>query len=190
MLSISKILILCGVSIPIILAIIIASTIFIYNSISNFYILSSLLLIVYGLDFLEIIKPIDWIRHKVRVCNTLINAIDILYNGSIDKGEPRFSINDSDRSASIVYKRQGNEYILNVPYNRKIRAKMSSFDIFLVKKGTSDEEFYININQQPGLPYLVSANDLGGDRIEIKQKTDGQLIKVYLDNEIPNVNEW
>ncbi len=58
--------------------------------------------------------------------------------------------------------------------------KMIKANVFLLK---GDEK--IELNQKPGIPYLVSAKDLGGEMIVVENK-EGHVLHVYKDDEIPN----
>lgn len=74
-----------------------------------------------------------------------------------------FIINDSDQSASIVYKHYGINHTLFVPFSRHYSVKMVCLQgELLYKDGTK-----IDITQEPGIPYLCSALELGGISITI-----------------------
>lgn len=77
--------------------------------------------------------------------------------------ETTFTTNATGESANLIYSRLGSKYILNVPYNRKYVATMAQFEVYLILKDADP----IKITQQPGIPYMVSAKDLGGVIIRI-----------------------
>ena len=83
--------------------------------------------------------------------------------------------------AYITYKRFNDEYKVYLPYSRKNCVKMLSYKVILQKENGSKE---IDITQQPGIPYLLSAADLEGDRIIISDKSTGKS-HVYEGTEIP-----
>jgi hypothetical protein len=56
---------------------------------------------------------------------------------------------------------------------------MSSHNVILEK----DSE-RININQAPGLPYSVSPNDLGGEKVYVVKKANGTIVKTFEGDEV------
>jgi hypothetical protein len=87
----------------------------------------------------------------------------------------------SSKCASILYDRLGTQYLLIVQYDRSKIADMTQFKAFLHFKGNIDT---IDITQQPGIPYTVTANELGGSHIEITNMETG-LKKKYLSDTKP-----
>ena len=87
-------------------------------------------------------------------------------------------MNESDMSASIIYEWMWSQYILLVPYSRKHIADMTQFKVELLR----DNKDPLNITQQPGIPYLICAKDLGGSPIRIINEDTGVS---YLYNYIP-----
>ncbi len=74
-----------------------------------------------------------------------------------------FQINASGKSASITYSHNGRTFFINVPYVQQIYGKMSVRRAYLIRNGKE-----VEITQQPGIPYSVDANELGGDKIIFK----------------------
>lgn len=89
-------------------------------------------------------------------------------------------INNNQKSASIIYNYRGRRYILFFPFHPEEIMKSIGFQFFLIKKGKK-----IDITQQKGIPYLITANQLGGEKIELRK--DNELIKEYLSDEIPRI---
>ena len=85
-----------------------------------------------------------------------------------------FTVNNTDQSASIVYERLGEQCIILVPYNRSHIPAMAQFKVELLR----DEKSPVDITQQPGIPYLISADALGGIGIRITNQDNG-VIKTY-----------
>lgn len=83
-------------------------------------------------------------------------------------------------SAVIKVNSGGKSHSVYVPYNRKKSTAMLKNRVYLIK---GDEK--INISQKPGIPYIVCAEDLGGEFIII-ENLDGDVIYKYEKNEIPN----
>ncbi len=89
----------------------------------------------------------------------------------------KFVINSTGTSALITYNRDNESYILNIAFNRELIRKMSGSKVYLVM---GDKQ--VNITQQPGIPYSVTARELGGEKI-ILRKGD-KMVEFGLD-EIP-----
>lgn len=95
-----------------------------------------------------------------------------IYNGMTIENSSNIVINDTN--AIITYTRFGKKYKLCVPYQRNLVSKMSSTKVTLCMD-TSE----MDITQQPGLPYMFTAKQLGGqgyivykgqDKIRIQQE--------------------
>lgn len=83
-------------------------------------------------------------------------------------------------SAILKVNHCGKSHSIYVPYNRRNTTKMLRHNVFLLK---GDEK--IDITQKPGVSYVVSAADLGGEMIVVENK-EGEVIHAYKDNEIPD----
>ena len=140
------------------------------------------------LEKLKIKNTIKNLSYKLM--NKMISPKTLLY--SIEKYQlinkifskqtlASFTINDSGKSAFIVYSRCGKDYMINVPYKRELVTQMSKCKVFLSKNNEM-----INITQQPGIPYLVSAKMLGGDKIIMNC---GETVKEFLNDEIPSFSQ-
>lgn len=96
------------------------------------------------------------------------------------ENEEGFTPMKKTSSAMIKINHGGKSHSIYVPYNRRKSTKMLQTRVFLLKG-----EEKIPISQKPGIPYLVSAKDLGGDIILIEDR-DGNVLKVYKDDEVPD----
>jgi len=83
-------------------------------------------------------------------------------------------------SAMIKVSHGGKSHSIYVPYNRRKTTKMLRTKVFLLKG-----EEKIDITQKPGIPYLVSAKDLGGEMIIVEDK-GGNVLYTFKDEEIPD----
>lgn len=83
------------------------------------------------------------------------------------------------RIAVLQYEYLGRTYKLNIPYSRRMASSLSGHQAFLIKDGQR-----IDITQQSGVPYLVSASDLGGSEIIIEHN---EKVYQFVNNEIPKV---
>jgi hypothetical protein len=120
--------------------------------------------------FLVIVGLLEYKKHYIR--NFLFRQFMKAANDSHNNIPDLFSINDTGKSASIKYTRYGKSYILNIPYDRSRISSMSSYTVYLIKNNQR-----INITQQSGIPYLVTADELGGNSIEV-ETIDGDFFKI------------
>lgn len=112
---------------------------------------------------------VDTRRQKVKLLLTLIDTLQNPSSSSASTTRTAFNVNDTDTSANITYERMGHEYILFVPYNRGFVAPMSQFKAELLRKNANP----VNITQQPGIPYMVTADELGGYAIRMTNQETG-----------------
>lgn len=89
----------------------------------------------------------------------------------------KFILNSTGTSALITYYRDNESYQLNIPFNRDLIRKMSGSKVYLIIGNKQ-----VNITQQPGIPYSVTAREMGGEKIVIKK--GDKIIEFGLD-EIP-----
>jgi hypothetical protein len=109
-------------------------------------------------------KMVAWYQIKRRQIKLLLSIV----------GKPKivsFTVNDTDKSASIIYERLGQEYIILVPYQRSSVVTMSQFKVELIRSNKNP----LDITQQPGIPYLITAHSLGGTAIKITNSETGQV---------------
>lgn len=91
---------------------------------------------------------------------------------------PSFVLSGS--SASVSYLRLNKEYTLFVPYSRTKSLSMIEINAFLVKRGGEK----VDITQQPGIPYLVSAYDMNAEKIILLNNKTGKSFD-YLHKTMP-----
>lgn len=113
----------------------------------------------------------NWMNVRLQRISIIFSLIENLNQekSRAKKNTVSFVVNDSDLSATIIYERLGTQYILLVPYNRSYIADMSQFRVELLR---NDKE-PLNITQQPGIPYMINAGDLGGHSIRITDEETG-----------------
>ncbi len=128
----------------------------------------------FGIGQFELYKSrLKGILSIIRMANTITGNNKYSY----------LSMNDSYLSASLVYIRDGKQYILNIPYNKYIRGKMFKFNVYLMKDGNE-----INVTQQPGIPYLVTAKELGGDNFVLFNKLTRKKY-ILAEDKIPSFSQ-
>lgn len=124
-------------------------------------------------------NAVNWVYDRYTKAKMLLALMDKMKNAPESsknvKDIPSFVINDSDISATVSYQQLGSNYTLSVPYCRKYVAPMSQYKAELVGSETTI------ITQQPGVPYLVSAEELGGDLIRITNEETNKQYEYVLD---------
>ena len=129
------------------------------------------------------LKP--WILNKYRRFQLLLTLVTTL--SRINQGQTQgnqespFVINDSDRSVSIPYSYNGVSYTAFMPFKRQAALAMNDLRVLVV---LTDGRL-VNITQQPGIPYLVTATELGGTEIRVINDDTGESV-VYNATTIPN----
>ena len=107
-----------------------------------------------------IIRFALWMRKKYERAVLILKMLNNIAEAQ-KPTQASFVINDSDESASIVYKHNGINHTLFVPFARPCSIKMTCIQVTLsLANGTK-----IDITQEPGIPYLCSAVELGGEVI-------------------------
>lgn len=129
-------------------------------------------------------KVLNWLKSKINKAQLLLQIVNNLNSdkmiSSSCKTKDSFKVNDSDASACITYQRLGKEYILQIPYQRSYVASMVSFKAQLLK----EDNCFLDITQEPGVPYVVSAENLGGKLIRVINNDTGDFYD-YINGSIP-----
>ena len=94
--------------------------------------------------------------------------------------EEMFRIHHSEKSAIIRVSSGGKSHSIFVPYDRNKSSSMLRKKVFLMKEDGNK----LDISQKPGVPYLVSADHLGGTQI-IVENLSGEIIKTFHSSEVP-----
>jgi hypothetical protein len=110
----------------------------------------------------------EWVER--RVFKTVVKTIN-----AFNATESQFVLHDA--AATIHYDRMGHTYQFSMPYSRKMVAKMSQIKVYLHK----DHESVHDITQQPGIPYVVTAHDLGGNYILALNEDNGETFRYEKD---------
>ena len=86
----------------------------------------------------------------------------------------------SEKSAIIRVSSGGKSHSIFVPYDRNKSSSMLRKKVFLMKEDGNK----IDISQKPGVPYLISADHLGGTQILV-ENLSGEIIKTFHSSEVP-----
>jgi hypothetical protein len=95
----------------------------------------------------------------------------------------------NNKVLKVYYKCNGNLYNIYIPY-KKLRFDTNKYYLIKTESGIIDldnnkVDNEINITQQKGIPFYVSADLLDGDKIICKNMDD--TVKEYNKDEIPNI---
>lgn len=96
------------------------------------------------------------------------------------KTERTFTVNGKHAIIKFMY--FGSQCKIYVPYDRKLVSKMSSSKIYLEKENGEK----ITLSQKPGIPFLVTPSQLGGNKITI-HKNSGEVF-TFIEDQIPTFN--
>lgn len=101
---------------------------------------------------------------------------------SDNNSQCKFEINSDRKSATITYTHNNKIYRIIIPYNRRRIRSMSQHQVFLVKGNDR-----VDITHQPGIPYLITAEEMGGDSIIILDESNN-IIKELDKTSIPQID--
>ena len=130
-------------------------------------VVTSTLSLCYYLGYFKSIE--DWInvrRQHVKMLVTLTNKIQ---NDILNPKTSSFSVNDTDLSASILYERMGQKCFVSIPFDKSNVFHMIQYKAELLRENKTA----LNITQEPGIPYMVCAHDLGGHTIRVTNQDSG-----------------
>lgn len=115
---------------------------------------------------------LTWVSAKIQQGKILYGLIKKLQEKEIaDSTEKEtFRVNLRDDSATALYKRLNREYQFIVPYSRRHVASMGQLKAELIY----DDKSCLDITQQPGIPYIFTAQELGGETIVITNQENQQ----------------
>lgn len=120
-----------------------------------------------------------WWHNASNKLQLLMKVSSILVQGTKPQ-QASFVINDTDYSATLAYVYNGAPHTICVPFSRRRSLAMSDLQVLLIRSDKST----VNITQQPGIPYLVSAEELGGVKISVTNIDNGMCFS-YEHNLVP-----
>lgn len=120
-------------------------------------------------------KLINQTINELNITPDLLMQYASLYNKNISnidsstKQKNKTSISKNGKCIHIYYDYEGTEYLLTVPYNRSSSVDMIQYQMDAIY----ENEDIVTITQQPGIPYLISSNDLNCKMLKaINHETD------------------
>lgn len=119
---------------------------------------------------------------KTYLNNYILSRVNEELNKNQDQEGINFRVFEKSKSAVVLYKYGGKEHKVCIPYDRTKSTNMLRKEVKLIKN-----EETIDITHKPGVPYLLSSEDMGGDKIIVIK--DNSVIKEYFGDEIPGYLE-
>lgn len=119
---------------------------------------------------------------KTYLNNYILSRVNEELNKTQDQEGINFRVFEKSKSAVVLYKYGGKEHKVCIPYDRTKSTNMLRKEVKLIKN-----EETIDITHKPGVPYLLSSEDMGGDKIIVIK--DNSVIKEYFGDEIPGYLE-
>ncbi len=116
---------------------------------------------------------------KRKITSHILTKVQEKLDSNMDNEVISFRPIPKTKSALISFTHGGKQHHVSVPYDRSKGRKMGRMVVWLV-----GSEERIDITHKPGIPYLLSAEQMGGDKIIVMK--DGNTIKEYSGDEIPN----
>ena len=114
----------------------------------------------------------------------VMNRVNEKFGEMQNKEGVTFKTFEKSKSALIVFSHGGRQHHVSVPYDKTKGRKMARKRVFLVTDNadTNNEE-RIEITHKQGVPYLLSAAEMGGCSIVVEK--DNKTLITYSKDDIP-----
>lgn len=131
---------------------------------------------LYFFGFIGLATYLVYYRYR-----TEIKTIYTIGESFVNRPQPKvlLVINDINQTVVLKYTYYDKEYKITMPYRRCEVLNMSQYTAEL-----SVDDLMIDITQQPGIPYILSAKELGGKFIKLTNFITGES-HIYGLNEAP-----
>ena len=100
-----------------------------------------------------------------------------MYSSSTHIPSTSQNIPDNGKNIKIIYQLMGADQEIYLPYDNNLIVEMTNLNVTLIKDVNGERET-VNITHQPGIPYMCSALELGGEYIYVVNCDNG-LEKKY-----------
>ncbi len=120
------------------------------------------------------------VKYKIRqyVADQVVKKVNEISNSE----EVKFKQFQGHPSALVIFDYGGKSYNLCVPFDQAKAIHMRRRNAYLVKG-----EERIEITHKPGIPYMISAKEMGGEKIIVDK--DGIVLKEYGADDVPKYLE-
>jgi len=120
-----------------------------------------------------------WVLAKIISARYLRKIANKLHQNQIDQGD---TIKFKNNHVEITYYLNKTEYLLRLPYYKMNQLKLHEMILVKSLDGAIEE---IDITHKHGIPYFLTACDLGGSHIE--HRKTGDLIKCFNHEKVPHI---
>lgn len=119
---------------------------------------------------------------KKKLANHIVSKVKQELDNNMDDLEVTFQPIRKTKSALVVFTHGGKQHRVSVPYDRSKGRTMTRKQVWLVSGDTRT-----NITHKPGIPYLMTAEELGGEKIVVEK--DNKVVREYGLEDTPNYLE-
>lgn len=123
---------------------------------------------------------------KSKIQNYIVAEVMVKLNEKGNNDPISFSELPNNKSGLLRYEQGGKKYSLCVTYDQTKAGSMRGKEVYLIS-GEQGIEQKTLLTHKPGIPYLLSAKDMGGTKIIVEKRN--KIIKEYKDDEVPNYLE-
>jgi len=122
----------------------------------------------------------SYMKYKIGqyVADQVVKKINEISNSE----EIKFKQFQGHPSAIVIFDHGGKSYNLCIPFDQAKAKHMRRRNVYLIKDGEK-----IEITHKPGVPYLITAKEMGGEKIIVVK--DGIILKGYSSDEVPKYLE-
>ncbi len=144
------------------------------NNIMNSYFLLSIVIAISGYYGYYYLRS----KLELYVIDKVIKKLDEM----TETEEIKFQPFKRAQSAMVVFDHGGKQHRICIPYDNTKSRHMRRKKVYLIRKGDK-----IEITHKPGIPYLLSSKDMGGDKIIVEK--DSKVVQEYGIEDVPNYLE-
>lgn len=119
---------------------------------------------------------------KKEISRYVTDQVMTKLNDISNSEEIKFKQFQKTPSALVIFDHGGKSHNICIPFDQTKAKYMRRKDVFLIKDNTE-----IEITHKPGVPYLLCAEEMGGESIVVKK--DNNILRVYNKEEVPKYLE-
>ena len=143
----------------------------------------TVLLAYYGyLDNIEYIRKKRTLLSGFSIAFSALSNIISAFSNNNSKKEKRKRKFKSKLVEEIEIEKHGRKQTIYLPYDVEVAKEMLKYKVYLVDKKNEEHD----ITHPPGITYSISAFHLGGEKIIVKERATGKIIREYDETDIPN----